>query len=199
MKSGKLGSVQTVVLPLMGALSLVLAWQWLVPAIGVPAYIVPTPSATLRTLTGEWRFLLGNAVPTWIEAALGFILGNTVGFLLAVAFTYATRFRAAYFPIVLLFNTIPVLALAPIVILIFGLGLMPKVVIAALVCFFPTLVNGVRGLTLATPSELDLIRVLSASGAEVFWRLRLPRAAPLLSDKDKVQPRLADCPAWFHL
>lgn len=180
MTARTVGPVQAAVLPFAGALSLLLAWQWLVPALGVPAYIVPTPAAVLRTLLAEWRFLLGNAVPTWIEAALGFLIGNAVGFLLAVVFTYGVRFRAAYFPVVLLFNTVPVLALAPIIILMFGLGLLPKVVIAALVCFFPTLVNGVRGFALATPSELELMRVLSASGPEVFWRLRLPRAAPLL-------------------
>jgi NitT/TauT family transport system permease protein len=164
----------------LGALSLIAAWQWLVPALGVPAYIVPTPVAVLRTLAGEWRFLIANAVPTWIEAALGFVLGNTLAVLLAIAFVYNPRIEAAYFPVVLLFNTIPVLALAPIIILIFGLGLVPKVVIAALICFFPTLVNVVRGLRLATSSELDLMQVLSASAFETFWRLRAPRAAPLL-------------------
>jgi NitT/TauT family transport system permease protein len=164
----------------LGALSLLAVWQWLLPALGVPVYIVPTPLSVLRTMTGEWRFLLTNALPTWIEALLGFALGNAWAVLLAIAFVYHPRFRAAYFPIVLLFNTIPVLALAPIIILMFGLGTLPKVIIAALICFFPTLVNTARGLTLASPSELELMRVLSASGFETFWRLRAPRAVPLL-------------------
>ena len=166
--------------PILGALSLVLAWQWLVPALGVPAYIVPTPLAVLHRLAGEWPFLLSNAVPTWIEACLGFLLGNGLAVLLAIAFVYNPRFQAAYFPVVLLFNTIPVLALAPIIILIFGLGMLPKVIISALICFFPTLVNMARGLNLATASEIDLMHVLSASGWETFWRLRAPRSAPLL-------------------
>jgi NitT/TauT family transport system permease protein len=167
-------------LPIGGALSLILAWQWLAPALGVPAYIVPTPFAVLRTLGAEWRFLLANALPTWIEAALGFFLGNAFAILLATGFVYNPRFQAAYFPVVLLFNTIPVLALAPIIILIFGLGMLPKVIIAALICFFPTLVNTARGLNLAAANERDLMHVLSASGWETFWRLRAPRAAPLL-------------------
>lgn len=167
-------------LPVAGAASLLAAWQWLVPALGVPAYVVPTPLAVLRTLVGEWAFLLTNAVPTWIEAALGFFLGNGVAVFLAIAFVYNPRVRAAFFPVVLLFNTIPVLALAPIIILLFGLSMLPKVIIAALVCFFPTLVNTARGLGLATANERDLMHVLSASSWETFWRLRAPRAAPLL-------------------
>jgi NitT/TauT family transport system permease protein len=167
-------------LPILGALSLIFAWQWLVPALGVPAYIVPTPTSVLRTLSAEWRFLLANAVPTWTEAVIGFFLGNSLAILLAIAFFYCPRFEAAYFPIVLLFNTIPVLALAPIIILVFGLGLLPKVIIAALISFFPTLVNVARGLRSATPSEVELMHVLSASAWETFWRLRAPRAVPLL-------------------
>ena len=69
-------------------------------------------------------------------------------------FVYSRPVRAAYFPVILFFNTIPVLALAPIIILIFGLGLLPKIIIAAIICFFPTLVNMVRGLNLPTPNEL---------------------------------------------
>ena len=180
MKPRSLTATEIVGLPVIGALSLILAWQFLVPALGVPAYIVPTPLAVLRTLGTEWRFLLSNAVPTWAEACLGFLLGNSLAVLLAIAFVYNPRFQAAYFPVVLLFNTIPVLALAPIIILIFGLGMLPKVIIAALICFFPTLVNTARGLNLATASELDLMHVLSASGWETFWRLRAPRSVPLL-------------------
>ena len=180
MMRSRLSTTETAALPLIGALSLLVAWQWLVPALGVPAYIVPTPAAVLRTFATEWRFLLLNALPTWAEAALGFLLGNVLGVLMAVAFAYNPRLRAAYFPVVLLFNTIPVLALAPIIILIFGLGMLPKVIIAALLCFFPTLVNTAQGLNLATANELELMHVLSASGWETFWRLRAPRAAPLL-------------------
>jgi len=180
MSKRSLSAIGTVGLPVFGALSLIAAWQWLLPALDVPAYIVPTPLAVLHTLATEWRFLLSNALPTWGEAALGFLIGNGIGIILAITFAYNPRFQAAYFPIVLLFNTIPVLALAPIIILVFGLGMLPKIIIAALICFFPTLVNTARGLKLATQNELDLMHVLSASAWETFWRLRAPRSAPLV-------------------
>ncbi|MBB4311463.1 ABC-type nitrate/sulfonate/bicarbonate transport system permease component, partial [Rhizobium leguminosarum] len=82
---------EAVGLPVIGALSLLLAWQWLVPALGIPSYIVPTPLAILRTLGIEWRFLLSNAAPTWAEAGLGFLLGNSLAVILAVAFVYNPR------------------------------------------------------------------------------------------------------------
>jgi NitT/TauT family transport system permease protein len=176
----RLSIVEMTGLPAIGAGSLLAAWQWLIPALGVPAYILPTPAAVVRTFATEWRFLLLNAVPTWYEALLGFLLGNILAVLLAIVFVYNPRLRTAYFPVVLLFNTIPVLALAPIIILVFGLGILPKVIIAALLCFFPTLVNTTRGLNLATANELELMHVLSASDWERFWRLRAPRATPLL-------------------
>lgn len=180
MRTAPLPAALAVALPVAGAASILAAWQLLVPALGVPAYIVPPPSAVAAKIAGEWPFLLDNAWPTAAEAGLGFLAGNAAAILLAVAFVYSRALRAAYFPVVLTFNTIPILALAPIIVLIFGLGMLPKVIIAAVVCFFPTLVNMIRGLTLATASELELMRVLSASPAEVFWRLRAPRSLPLL-------------------
>ncbi len=167
-------------LPVGGALSILLVWQLLLPATGIPDYVLPTPAAVAHRILSDRDFLLDNALPTLIEAAGGFLAGNLAAAALAVLFVHSRTARAAYFPVVLFFNTIPVLALAPIIILLFGLGMVPKVVIAAVICFFPTLVNLVRGLTLATPSELELMRVLSASRTEVFWRLRVPRAMPLL-------------------
>lgn len=175
-----LGRTPRVALPLLGAASILLFWQFAVPALGVPTFIVPTPAAVAVKFLGEWRFLLMNALPTVLESVLGFLFGNGVAIVLAVIFIHSRAIQATYFPVILFFNTIPVLALAPIIILIFGLGMLPKVIIAAVICFFPTLVNMVRGLTLATPNELELMHVLSASRAEVFWRLRVPRSLPLL-------------------
>lgn len=170
----------SLLLPLGGALSIVIAWQFLLPLAGVPSYIVPTPTEIARIFTREWALLWSNVWPTVLEAVIGFLLGNGVAVLLAVVFVHNRYIRAAYFPVILFLNTIPILALAPVIILIFGLGLAPKIIIAAIICFFPTLVNMIRGLDSATVSEHELFRVLSASGPETLWKLRLPRAMPFL-------------------
>jgi NitT/TauT family transport system permease protein len=179
----RLGSI---LLPLLGALSILLLWQFLVPALGVPPFIVPTPAKVVAKLGTDAGLLLTNALPTAIESLLGFLLGNGIAVLLAVLFVYSRYVRAAYFPVVLVFNTIPILALAPIIVLIFGLGMLPKIVIAAVICFFPTLVNMIRGLEMPTRNEVELFRVLSASAFETFWRLRVPRSLPLLFTSLKI-------------
>jgi NitT/TauT family transport system permease protein len=123
---------------------------------------------------------MDNLRPTLIEALAGFVIGNLAAVLLAVLFVHNRILQATYFPIVLFFNTIPILALSPIIILIFGLGMTPKIVIAAVICFFPTLVNMIRGLDSASDNEHELFRVLSATRWEIFCGLRLPRALPML-------------------
>jgi NitT/TauT family transport system permease protein len=177
---GELSATAQAVLPILGAGSLIVAWQFLLPLAGVPSYIVPTPSTILAVFAKSWALLLGNFWPTALEAVAGFAIGNFVAILLAIVFVHSRILQAAYFPVVLFFNTIPILALSPIIILIFGLGMTPKIVIAAVICFFPTLINMIRGLDSATANERELFRILSSSRSEIFWRLRLPRALPML-------------------
>jgi len=169
-----------IALPIAGALSIILAWQFLLPLAGVPSYVVPTPTEIARVFANESPLLWSHFWPTAFEALMGFLIGNAVAFLMALVFVYNRYIQAAYFPVVLFFNTIPILALAPVIILIFGLGQAPKIVIAAVICFFPTLVNTIRGLESVTMNEQELFRVLSASKFETLWRLRLPRAVPFL-------------------
>lgn len=169
-----------ILLPMLGAFSLLAIWQFLVPWLGVPQYIVPTPSKVAARIASNPGLLLDNLVPTLIESVLGFLIGNTVAFCLAIAFVYSKLAEKAYFPVVLFLNTVPVLAIAPIIILVFGIGILPKVIIASIICFFPTLVNMTRGLNAIGANERELMHVLSASPFEVFWKLRLPRSLPFL-------------------
>ena len=180
MRPAPLSPQLAIALPVLGAASLLLAWQYLLPLLGVPAYIVPTPTAIFGVFQKNFSLLIGNLRPTAIEALAGFVIGNLAAVVLAVVFVHSRILQAAYFPIVLFFNTIPILALSPIIILIFGLGMTPKIVIAAVICFFPTLVNMIRGLESASHNEHELFRVLSATRWEIFWSLRLPRALPML-------------------
>tara|TARA_R110000751_G_scaffold259709_2_gene358932 strand:- start:707 stop:1465 length:759 start_codon:yes stop_codon:yes gene_type:complete len=169
-----------IVLPIMGATLILAAWQFLVPLAGIPAYIVPTPTTIASVFANQWPLLISNLWPTLFESIAGFLIGNSVAVLLAIIFAYSRVMQAAYFPVILFFNTIPILALAPIIILIFGLGMLPKIIIAAVICFFPTLVNMIRGLNSATRNEQELLRILSATPWEIFWQLRFPRSLPML-------------------
>jgi NitT/TauT family transport system permease protein len=101
-------------------------------------------------------------------------------------FVHKKSMEEAFFPIVVLINTIPVVAKAPILVLLMGNGMEPKIAIAALICFFPTLVNMVRGLENVNPQAMELMRVLSASKREVFFKLRLLNSLPYLFSALKI-------------
>ena len=130
----------------------------------------------------SWPLLLGNLWPTADRgAAPASLIGNLGGDPARGPLRPQPLLQAAYFPVVLFFNTIPMLALSPIIILIFGLGMMPKIIIAAIICFFPTLVNMVRGLNSADAERAGAdARAVGDAARRVFWRLRLPRAMPML-------------------
>jgi NitT/TauT family transport system permease protein len=172
--------------PVLAALGLLAAWQLGAWAFGLPIYIAPTPIQVAETLVTELPVLLRNFAPTAVESLIGFLIGNTVAILVAVVFVHEKRLEAAFYPIAVFVNTIPVLAKAPILVLIFGLGMTSKVVIAAFICFFPTLANMVRGFQSVNPQSLELMRVLSASRAEVFWKLRVPSSLPFLFSALKI-------------
>jgi NitT/TauT family transport system permease protein len=124
--------------------------------------------------------MLTNLVPTMIEALLGFTLGNFLAICVATAFVTRKMVEEAFFPIAVMVNTIPIVATAPILVLLLGNGIAPKVAISAIICFFPTLVNMTRGLRDVNQQALELMRVLSASEAEVFFKLRVKNALPYL-------------------
>lgn len=165
---------------------LLLVWQFGVRFFEVPSYIAPAPSEVASTFVLKFPILLENFWPTLFESVLGFIAGNTAAILIAIAFVHYRAVDKAFFPIAVFINTIPILAVAPILVLIFGNGLTAKVVIAGLICFFPTLVNMVRGLQAVSDQSLELARILSASKSEIFWKIRLPSSLPFLFSALKI-------------
>ena len=175
-----------IAIPLGTAVALILAWQLGVRLFGVPMYIAPAPSDVAATFVAEFGLLMRNLWPTLLESVAGFVVGNLTAVLIAIAFVHSATIEKAFFPIAVFVNTIPILAVAPILVLIFGAGLTAKVVIAALICFFPTLVNMVRGLKAVSPQTLELARILSASKSEVFWKIRLPSSLPFLFSALKI-------------
>ena len=138
------------------------------------------------TLYAKFDVLMLNLLPTAIEAISGFLLGNLTAILIATVFVHKKTMEEAFFPVVVVVNTIPVVAKAPILVLLLGNGMEPKIAIAALICFFPTLVNMVRGLESVNPQAMELMRVLSASKREVFFKLRLYNSLPYLFSALKI-------------
>ena len=174
------------VLPAVGLIGLIFAWWALVVGFDVKPFIAPSPQLVAETMVAKWSVLWQNLIPTAIEAFGGFMLGNLAAILLATLFVHSKPIQEAFFPIAVMINTIPVVAKAPILVLLMGNGMEPKIVIAGLICFFPTLVNMTRGLEAVNPQSMELMRVLSASKPEIFFKLRLHNSLPYLFSALKI-------------
>jgi NitT/TauT family transport system permease protein len=146
----------------------------------VRPFIAPSPELVAITFYQKFGMLMANLGPTALEALCGFLLGNTAAIAIATVFVHRKSLEQAFFPIAVLVHSIPVVATAPILVLLLGNGLAPKVSIAAIICFFPTLVNMVRGLESVGAQPMELMHVLSATQWEVFFKLRVPTSLPFL-------------------
>lgn len=155
-------------------------WQAVIVAFRVPEYLVPSPLQVIDALRTDTGTLLKNTWPTLIETICGFFVGNLIAVGVAVGFVHNRTFRHGVYPIAVTVRTLPIVAISPILVLMLGNGYAPKVAIAALITFFPTLVNMADGLDAVDAQALELMRVLSASRWEVFRYLRWPTSLPYL-------------------
>ncbi len=155
-------------------------WEAAARGFAIPGYILPPPSAVGVALYRGVRsgIFLEHVWITMLETFLGFALGASAGFLLGTAVALSRRFEYYFHPIIIMFQAMPKVALAPLIIVWFGLDLPSKVINAGLVCFFPLMVNTIVGLRSADEDRVSLMRSLAASPSQIFWMLRLPGALP---------------------
>jgi len=172
--------LRRLLLPVLVIAALVLAWDIAIRLFAVPEYVIPPPGSVGQALVRERARLLDNAVPTIVESVGGFALGNLVAIAAALAFVHSRALERALYPVAVAVRTLPIVAIAPIFVLLLGNGYAPKIAIAALITFFPTLVNMVEGLESADPQALELMHVLSASKTEIFRYVRWPSSLPYL-------------------
>lgn len=162
--------------------AVIAVWETAVRLLEVPVFIVPPPSKVVIAL---WRgfasgLYLTHLYHTVLETILGFLLGSALGFFLGTAVAMNRHVEFFFYPYIVMFQSLPKVALAPLIIIWFGLGLTSKVVNAALVAFFPLLVNTMVGLRSADEDRVSLMRSLAASEGQIFWMLRLPNALPFV-------------------
>lgn len=172
--------LRRLLLPVLVIFALVLAWDIAIRLFAVPEYVIPPPGSVGQALVRERARLLDNAIPTIVESVGGFALGNLVAIAAALAFVHSRALERALYPVAVAVRTLPIVAIAPIFVLLLGNGYAPKIAIAALITFFPTLVNMVEGLESADPQALELMHVLSASKTEIFRYVRWPSSLPYL-------------------
>ena len=142
------------------------------------AYLLPSPAAVYSSLTGQWRYLASEAVPTLVEVLLGFALATIVGIAIAVAIVTWRPFEKAMYPLLVASQEVPQIAFAPLLLVWFGFGLTSKVIIAFLIAFFPIVVNTAAGMRSVPTEMLDLAHSTRASGVTILRRIRFPFALP---------------------
>jgi ABC-type nitrate/sulfonate/bicarbonate transport system permease component len=158
----------------------VLFWELMVRHLETPHYILPAPTLILRTLTLQQSLLLYHTFVTLEEIIVGFLLAFVVGVGLAFLMFQFPVLEQTFYPIVIGSQTIPVFAIAPLLVLWFGYGLPSKVVMAALIVFFPIVVNTLDGLKGADSDAVNLLRILKANRWQILWKVRLPSALPFI-------------------
>ena len=177
------GELAVPTLTLVGAL---VVWEAATRAFHVPSFIMPTPS---KILAEGWTWRYHFLTHTWVtlyETLGGFALSMLVGVPLAVAIVYSTTLRSALYPLIVLAQSVPKIAIAPVLLLVIGHGEFPKIVVAFLVAFFPVVVDTATGLAATPPELLDLSRSYRASALTTFLKVRLPMALPFVFAGAKV-------------
>ncbi len=164
--------------PMLIFIALFVLWELVVRWADLPGWLLPAPSAIIA-IAFEWApELASNFIVTLRETVVGFVIALAISIPLAIVIAFTTVVRRVVYPILLGLQSVPKVALAPLVTLWMGVGELPKTVIVILVCFFPILVNMVTGLEAAPKSMVDLMKSLRAGQKDMFLRLRLQVALP---------------------
>jgi NitT/TauT family transport system permease protein len=183
--------VATIVPAILGLAIVLGTWEAWVRLRHVKPYLVPAPSRVIERLYGDPWLFIQEGLKTLEGAMLGFAVGAAVALLLAMIMAQSRLLERSIFPLAILVKVTPIVAIAPLLTIWFGFGLMPKVFIAALIVFFPIMVNALVGFRSVNPNALALLESLAASRTEVFLRLRLPSSLPYLFAAFRVSIPLA--------
>lgn len=160
--------------PVLVLAGVVALWQVWVRAAHVAPWILPAPSSVASAGWESRGSLVSNAATTILEALVGLAIGTVAGLAVALAIALVPAVHRAVWPLVVTSQTIPVIVLAPLVAVWFGFGLLPKIVLVALICFFPVAVAAVAGLGGADPEQVELVRSFGASKWETLRHVRIP-------------------------
>ena len=190
-------------LPALLLVGLIAAWQIaaetgaIANLLNLEDFLVPSPSEIASSLWENRSLLAENAWVTLREVVLGFACGLVAGVAFAIALHLSETLRRAAYPLVIASQTIPIVVIAPILVVWFGFGIGPKLAIVALICFFPITVNTLDGLRSVDPEARKMMRTLDASRSQILWRLEAPTALPYAFSGAKIAVAVAVIGAVF--
>ena len=177
--------------PLLGVMVILALWQIYTWLSGISPLVLPSPIEIASVSIKRYDLLLQQTWPTLVETILGFALALLIGIPLAVLVANSRLFNLVLYPILVAMQSIPKVAIAPIILVWFGLGISSKLALAFLVAFFPIVVDTATGLTATPPGLLELAHALCASRRQVFLKVQMPAALPFIFAGSKVAITLA--------
>jgi len=172
--------------PVMILVGIVVLWELWVKVWNIPKWQLPSPSEIAKELSASRSLLMGHTLVTLEEIVLGFIAALAAGLLLATGIAYSRILERSVYPLVIASQTVPIIAIAPLLLIWVGYGIAPKVIVVALICFYPIAVNTVDGLKAVDPDMVNMVKTLGASRWQVFTKLQMPTAMPYMFSGIKV-------------
>jgi ABC-type nitrate/sulfonate/bicarbonate transport system permease component len=160
------------------ALTLLVLWELYVRAGQMSVQVLPAPTGIVQALIQNWNVIYDNTIQTLLETVLGMGIATLLGLSLAIMLDISNWLRRAIYPILVTSQTIPIIALAPLLLIWIGYDIRPKLIVVALYCFFPIAIACADGLASAEPELLNLLRSMRASRWQILWLVRLPGAMP---------------------
>lgn len=157
---------------------LLLVWEIYVRTGNINMRILPPPSLIFEALVSHWNSLLPHVFQTLLETTIGYMIAVIFGFSFAILLDISPKINKTIYPILIISQTIPIIALAPLLLLLFGFGILPKIIIVVLYCFFPIAIAGVDGLSQTKKQFMKLLQSMNASYFQGLFLVRLPSSLP---------------------
>lgn len=171
-----------VVVPVLGLVTLVVVWDLAVRIFGIAPYVLPSPARTLEALRDDWSTLWAGTLITGKEFVAGFLIGVSAGFGFALAMSWSRTVQRVLYPILITSQAVPIIAVAPALVIWMGFGFAPKLTIVALIVFFPVVVNVLDGLASVDKDLIALVKAMGGTRWRIFCAVTLPATlTPLFS------------------
>ncbi len=177
---------KTYILPCLSLLTILGFWEFMVRFLHIPNYVLPTPNKIVLALWTEKNNMLIHSLVTLKETFYGVVIALILAIIMAIAMDRFNNFKLAFYPILLASQTIPIVVLAPILIIYMGFGILPKVFIVVLMCFFPIVINFTDGLARVDQKMVNLIRLMGGKNWHIYSLVKIPSALPELFSGLKV-------------
>ena len=177
--------------PVLLIVMILILWDVVIRVFNIPPYLIPTPFSVVEQLWNEWPMLVKEAGPTTWATLGGFALSVLVGVPIAMLIAYSKLVESYVYPLLVFSQSVPKIAVAPLFVVWFGFGIIPKIIIAFLLGFFPVVVSTVMGFKSVEQDMVDLARSMGSTRLQMFFKINLPQGLPAIFSGMKVSITLA--------